>query len=597
MFSVLLAALLAGSPTATVPFPQPTSSVAAADWLTPFEKGNGNTTATYQECIDYYQRLDTRYAEVTMRRAGTTDSGRPLHEVVISADGQNDPVGTRAAKRQVVLIQNGIHPGEPEGIDASMMLARDLVREPALRPLLDHLTVVIIPIYNVDGALNRNSTSRANQNGPESFGFRGNARNLDLNRDYVKQDSRNAQSFADLFQKWQPEVFVDTHTSNGADYQYTMTLIATQKDKLHPALSAYLTGRLLPSLYQGMEQRQWPLTPYVDFEGRTPDARGLQGFLETPRYSSGYAALFNTIGFITETHMLKAYRPRVKATYDFLYLLLQQLHLSAEELGKARAEANRQTAAQQTFPLVWQLDTTRAETLQFRGYEGRTKASEVSGLPRLYYDQKAPYTKPVKYFNTFRPAVQVQAPQAYVLPQAWGEVAERLRRGGVQLRRLSRDTTLTAEVYYLGDFATVPRPYEGHYLHSRLQVRQEQQKQRFYRGDYVVSLDQPHRRFAIETLEPQATDSFFAWGFFDSVLQQKEHFSDYVFEDVAADLLRRDPKLRQQLEERKKADPAFAKSASAQLEFVYRHSPYCEPSHLRYPVVRWQGGALNTTGD
>ncbi|MCR5886275.1 M14 family metallopeptidase [Hymenobacter sp. J193] len=591
MFLVLLTALLAGTPPVAAPGP------AATDWRTPFEKGNGNTTATYRECIDYYQRLDSKYEEITMRRAGATDSGQPLHEVVISANGLSTPGLTRNAKRRVVFIQNGIHPGEPEGIDASMMLARDLVQEPALKPLLARLTVVIIPIYNVDGALNRNSTTRANQNGPESYGFRGNARNLDLNRDYVKQDSRNAQSFAELFAKWRPDVFVDTHTSNGADYQYTMTLIATQKDKLHPALSAYMTGRLLPSLYQGMEQRHWPLTPYVDFEGRTPDARGLQGFLETPRYSSGYAALFNTIGFITETHMLKAYQPRVKATYDFLTLLLQQLHLSADELGQARAEADRQTAAQQTFPLTWQLDTTRAETLQFRGYEGRTKPSEVSGLPRLYYDQKAPYTRPVKYYNTFRPGVQVQAPRAYVLPQAWAEVAERLKRGGVQLRRLSRDTTLTAEAYYLGDFATSPRPYEGHYLHSRLQVRPEQQKIRFSRGDYVVSLDQPQRRFAIETLEPQATDSFFTWGFFDSVLQQKEHFSDYVFEDLAADLLRRDPKLRQQLEERKKSDPAFAKSAIAQLEFVYRHSPYYEASHLRYPVVRWQGGPLNTMAD
>ncbi|MBG8553535.1 M14 family metallopeptidase [Hymenobacter guriensis] len=589
MFLVLLTALLAS----TRPVPEP----AAADWRTPFEKGNGNTTVTYRECIDYYQRLDAKYAEITMRPAGATDSGQPLHEVVVSGNGLNDPAATRAAGRRVVFIQNGIHPGEPEGIDASLMLARDLVQKPALKKLLDHLTVVIIPIYNVDGALNRNSTTRANQNGPESYGFRGNARNLDLNRDYVKQDSRNAQSFAELFARWRPDVFVDTHTSNGADYQYTMTLIATQKDKLHPALSAYMTGRLLPSLYQGMEKRHWPLTPYVDFEGRTPDARGLQGFLETPRYSSGYAALFNTIGFITETHMLKAYQPRVKATYDFLYLLLQQLAQSSDELARARAEADRQTAAQQTFPLNWQRDTTRAETLQFRGYEGRTKPSEVSGLLRLYYDQKVPYTKPIKYYNTFRAGVQVQAPRAYVLPQAWTEVAERLKRGGVQLRRLSRDTTLTAEAYYLGDFATSPRPYEGHYLHSRLQVRAEQQKIRFFRGDYVVSLDQPQRRFAIETLEPQATDSFFAWGFFDSVLQQKEHFSDYVFEDVAADLLRRDPKLRQQLEERKKTDPSFAQSASAQLEFVYRHSPYYEASHLRYPVVRWQGGALETMAD
>ncbi|UYZ60374.1 M14 family metallopeptidase [Hymenobacter latericus] len=579
---LLAAGLLASSPAAD---PKP-------DWRTPFEKGDGNTTATYAECIAYYQRLAAAYPEIKVRETGSTDVGLPLHEVVISADGDADPASTRQKNRRVLLIQNGIHPGEPEGIDASMMLARDLVQLKKLRPLLRNVTVVIIPIYNVDGALSRNSTTRANQNGPREYGFRGNARNLDLNRDYIKQDSRNARTFAELFRKWQPEVFVDTHTSNGADYQYTMTLIATQKDKLHPALSEYLTKRLLPALYGGMEKKKWPLTPYVDFEGRTPDARGLQGFLETPRYSTGYATLFNTVGFVTETHMLKAYKPRVQATYDFLQVLLGQVNTDAAAIATARAEADRQTAAQRQFALAWQLDTTQAETLSFRGYEGKTKPSEVSGQPRLYYDRKAPFTKAIPYYNTFRPTVQATAPRAYLVPQAWGEVIERLQRGGLQLQRLTRDTTLTTEVYFIEDYKTGQRPYEGHYVHNQVRVRPAQRSVAFRRGDYVVWLNQPQNRLAVETLEPQATDSYFAWGFFDSILQQKEYFSDYVFEDVAAELLRQKPELRQQLEARKKADPAFAQSAAAQLDWVYRQSANYEPTHLRYPVARWQGGSL-----
>ncbi|MET4104990.1 M14 family metallopeptidase [Hymenobacter sp. UYP22] len=565
-----------------------TAAVAAPapDWRTPFEKGNGNTTTTHAECIAYYQQLDAAYPEIQLREAGLTDSGRPLHEVVVSLDGDFDPASLRAKGRRVVFIQNGIHPGEPEGIDASMMLARDYVQKKELRRQLADVVLVFIPIYNVDGSLNRNSTTRTNQNGPESYGFRGNARNLDLNRDYIKQDSRNARSFAQLFQRWQPDVYVDTHTSNGADYQYTMTLIATQKDKLHPALSQYMQQRLLPALYGGMDKKKWYLTPYVDFEGRTPDARGLVGFLETPRYSTGYTTLFNTIGFVTETHMLKTYTPRVRATYDFLDLLIRQVHQDGAALSQARAAATEQTRTQQQFTLGWKLDTTQAERFSFRGYAGNLKPSEVSGLPRLSYNRQAPYTKSVPYYNTFRPTATVQRPRAYVIPQAWGEVVERLRLSGVQMRALSADTVINGEAYYIQDYKTGARPYEGHYLHNQVQVRTVRQPRPFLRGDYVISLNQPAARYLIETLEPQATDSFFAWGFFDSILQQKEYFSDYVFEDVAAELLRRKPELRAQLEEKKKTDPAFAASAAAQLDWVYRQSEHYEASHLRYPVLR-----------
>ena len=435
-----------------------------------------------------------------------------MHEVVVSLDGDADPASVHRKSRRVVFIQNGIHPGEPEGIDACMALVRDYVQQKDLRRQLADVTLVVIPAYNVDGMLARNATTRANQNGPETYGFRGNARNLDLNRDYLKQDSRNARSFARLFAKWQPDVFVDTHTSDGADYQYTMTLISTQPDKLHPVLSEYLRHSLLPALYGGMEKRQSSMTPYVDFEGRTPDARGLVGFLETPRYATGYTTLFNCIGFITETHMLKAYAPRVQAQYNFLDLMVRAVHAQAAALGQAHATADAQLLTQTTFPLGWELDSTSADQVSFRGYEGVLKPSAVSGLPRLYYDHTRPYTRTIPYYNTFRPTVSVEKPAAYLIPQAWTEVTDRLRLAGVQLRALPHDTTLTVETYYMQDYKTGPKPYEGHYLHSAVELRTARQERTFRAGDLVATLQQPAARYLVEALEPQATDSFFAWG-------------------------------------------------------------------------------------
>jgi len=581
MFTFLLTSLITF---ALTPAPAPA-------WRTPFENDPaGNTTATYAECIAYYQKLAAAYPQqMKLAEAGPTDSGLPLHEVVLSADGDADPTSIRQKNRRILFIQNGIHPGEPEGIDASMMLARDLLQQPLLRKLLAQVTVVIVPVYNIDGMLNRNATTRANQNGPATYGFRGNARHLDLNRDYIKQDSRNARSFAALFQKWQPDIFVETHTSNGADYQYTMTLIATQHSKLAPALGTYLQNQLLPALYQSMAQKKWPMTPYVDFEGQTPES-GLRAFLETPRYSTGYAALFNTIGFMPETHMLKAFAPRVHATYDFLKTMLETVGTQAPALAVARVQAAADQAAQTTFPLAWALDDSQSETVQFHGYEGHMKPSEVSGQPRLYYDRAAPFTRPVKYFNTFKVTATARCPTAYIIPKVWVEVADILRRNGATLEPLAHDVTVPVEVYYFQDFKTTPKPFEGHYVHSQAQLRTASETTTFHSGDFVVYLTAAAPlRYLLETLEPQATDSFFAWGFFDSVLQQKEHYSDYVFEDVAADLLRRDPALRQRLEKLKQQDAAFATNGSAQLEWVYLNSPYHEAGHNRYPIARWLG--------
>jgi hypothetical protein len=588
LFATLLAASLLGAPPV---LPPPTG--APTPLITPFERDPAhNTTATYAECLTFYKALATAYpTTVQLREAGLTDSGQPLHEVVLSADGTFDPAASRAKGRPVLFIQNGIHPGEPEGIDASMLLARDVLRDKKLLPLLKRVTLVIVPVYNVDGMLNRNSTTRANQNGPQAYGFRGNARHLDLNRDYVKQDSRNARSFAALFQKWRPEIFVDTHTSNGADYQYTITLIPTQHNKLAPALGAYLQGQLLPALYAGMAKKKWPMTPYVDFEGETPES-GLRAFMESPRYSTGYAALFNSIGFMPETHMLKAFGPRVRATYDLLVTYLQTTATQAPALLAARATADQALGTQTRFPLAWALSDTATTTMQFRGYEAGHKPSAVSGQLRLYYDRTRPYTRPVPYYNTARPTVVVEAPLAYAIPAAWTEVIDMLRRNGVVLRQLSEPLAGNGETYTLEDYKTTAKPYEGHYVHSQVKLGgRTSGAATLPAGTYLaICAEQgPARRYLLEALEPAATDSFFAWGFFDSVLQQKEHYSDYVFEDLAAELLAKNSAVRQQLEDAKKADPTLAASGARQLDWVYQHSPYAEPGYRRYPVVRWQG--------
>lgn len=541
---------------------------------------------TYEEAIAGYEKLAEGSFMAQLHAVGSTDVGQPLHVLIIDKDGDTD-LGETAEDKVVVLINNGIHPGEPCGIDASFKLATNLLsRDKKWEKLLNKTRVCIIPVYNVGGALNRGCCSRANQNGPDAYGFRGNARNLDLNRDFIKSDSQNAWAFQRIFQAVRPQVFVDTHTSNGADYQYTMTMITTQPDKATEALTTYIRDRANPEVFKRMADRGWEMTPYVNSMGRTPNS-GIQDFLETPRYSTGYAALYHALGFTAETHMFKPFADRVESTYQFLWSLLELANDDRDEILRMYANARAQVRVQQEFALSWELDTTQWREIPFRGYKVDTLISEVTGQERIRYDRDRPENLTIRYFDHFKPKVTVKAPSHYIIPQGWHEVLDRLKANGVRMYALEEDEVKEVEAYHISDYDTGTRPYEGHYLHRDVEVEVISEDIQFRAGDFLIPVDQYAKRYIIETLEPQGVDSFFAWNFFDSILQQKEWFSDYVFEDKAAEMLLENPALKTEFEEKQGSDEQFAASAFYQLYWLYQHSNHYEQSFNRYPVYRF----------
>lgn len=551
---------------------------------TPFEQNNEHT-ATYDEIVSFYKSLSLYSSLVKTFEFGMTDIGDPLQEVIIDREGLTNPRDIRAKGRAIVMINNGIHPGEPCGIDASMMMARDLVASDTYASILESISFVIVPVYNIGGCINRNGYSRPNQSGPESYGFRGNARNFDLNRDFVKCDSKNAQSFNQLFTKWSPDILIDNHTSNGADYQYTMTLIATQEDKISPSLGGYMREQLVPALYKNMAADRFKMIPYVDMVGKTPE-KGIVSFVDSGRYSSGYAALHHTIAFMPETHMLKPFKDRVWSTYDFMKHTFAIIKAQKTELLQARKEAFEYYNSCKEVPLQWKMDMSKSTPIEFDGYEAGYKASEVSGLDRLYYDRSKPYTKTIPFYDTAKSTRSVKRPKAYIIPSGYAAIIDRLRMNQVEMTVLESEASFDVEMYYIEDYKTTKRPYEGHYLHSDVEIRTVQMQRKYRKGDVIVYLNQAANRYIIETLEPQGDDSFFNWNFMDAILQQKEYFSSYIFEDLAAQYLREDPELKAALEAKRQADPAFAKDGYAQLKFVYKRSPHYEKTHNLYPIAR-----------
>jgi hypothetical protein len=224
--------------------------------------------------------------------------------------------------------------------------------------------------------------------------------------------------------------------------------------------------------------------------------------------------------------------------------------------------------------------------ISFNGYKAVHQPSSVTGMTRLLYDHASPYEKKIRYYNHYKEKVSVQKPYAYIVPQCWRKVVDQLRINRINMQRLAKDTKLECEVYYIDDFTTAEHPYEAHYLHSNVKVHSEIQHLRFFKGDYVIDADQPENRFIVETLEPQGVDSYFSWGIFDAILQEKEYFSSYVFEEKAEAMLKNDPELKKDFEAKKLSDAAFSRDADAQLNYIYERSPYFEKSYRRYPVVR-----------
>ncbi|MDN3724601.1 M14 family metallopeptidase [Aequorivita sp. SDUM287046] len=554
-----------------------------------FENSGGNQTATYQETIAFYLALEKKFPPIKVYEMGQTDSGFQLHVVIFDPENtpqKNSKESFSKNGKNLLLINNGIHPGEPDGIDATMLLLRDFAENKI--PFPKNTIIATIPIYNIGGALNRNSTSRTNQNGPDEYGFRGNARNYDLNRDFIKNDTKNARAFAEIFHWLNPDLFIDNHVSNGADYQYVLTHLFTQHNKLGGEMGHYLHTSLMPQLEDSLQQKKWDITPYVNVFNQVPEL-GFTQFLDSPRYASGYTTLFNTFGLTVETHMLKPYKQRVEGTYALMKSFISIAEKDASKIKRLRTNAVEKYKVGSYYPLSWEVDSTKTSTLNFKGFEGKMVPSKITGSDRLKYFLDKPFVKDVVYYNYFKPMDSVKIPSAYIVPNGYWNVIDLLKLNNIEFSEIKNDSTISAEVYHIKSFETVKNPFEGHYLHYRTEVSKGIEQVSLKPGDIIIKTQQPGIRYLLETLEPSATDSFFNWNFFDAILQQKEGFSPYVWEDMAENFLNENPETKKEFEAKKRNDPEFSKNWYMQLDWIHKKSTFYEKSHLRYPIVRVGG--------
>jgi len=550
---------------------------------------DSNHSLTWEEAISFYTSLDQAYPEAQLKEMGMTDAGRPLHLFIISGDEEFNPAEIRRKGKAVILINNGIHPGEPEGIDASARFAADiLANRDGMKKYLRNCVIAIIPVYNVGGALTRSPYWRIDQNGPDEKGARRNTRFLDLNRDFVKQDSRDARAFAEIFGYLDPDVFLDTHTTNGSDHQFTVTLIATQPERMYPQMEQFFRARMLPELYSRMRtEYDNEMVPYVQYTERG-EIKAIMGFEEHLYYSTGFATLYNSFSFMTETLTYKPYAERVKGTLQFITELVRFTSENFREMLSLRNEANRRTLTERNYVLKWEMDTTRWDLLAYRGYRYEETTAPITGRRTGFYNHDKPYVDTIRYYNYFNPAITVTAPAAYVVPFAWEEVIERLHNNGVVMHQLEHDTSMTVETYYIESYEPAKRATQGHYFNTGVKVRPQIQEIEYLKGDYVIPLNQRSNQYIVYMLEPQSESGFFTWNFFDSFLEGQDWYSAWGFESHLKELLDNDPVLRTAFEKVKNEDTEIATDPVAQLQWLYQNTPVSELEKrtMLYPVGR-----------
>lgn len=539
-----------------------------------------NSSPTYPELIDYYKKLDKEHMEIELYAMGESDYGLPIYLCIVNGAQDSLKSLEKAKKGTTILINNAIHAGEPDGINATLIWLDNWIKKG--KKTKDIPVIAIIPAYNVGGMMNRTTNSRANQNGPEEYGFRGNAQNLDLNRDFIKMDSKNAFTFAKIYHALDPDVFVDTHVSNGADYQYTLTYISSMKERMAPSLREMTYEKLIPSLTKTLKKKNWDLFPYVELMKETPEG-GIHAFNDLPRYAMGYASLFDAISFTVETHMLKPFPQRVQATYDFLADLILYTSDHSKEIEKAKLESRAYWQNDKQFEFNFQL-TEKKDSILFKGFEFTNPLSPVTGLPRLKYHQDRPFEKYVPHFNTFTPKDSAVIPEYIILGGQCEEVIARLKQNGVVFRQFSQDTMIEISRERVAEFKSNAKPYEGHFYHNHLEDNYEFVAQNFKKGDVLIETNQYQRNFILSTLISRAEDSYFRWNFFDSYLQQKEYFSPYVFEEQALEILNQKPWLKEELELMKVSNKEFRESSWDQLYFIYKNSDMFEQSYYLLPI-------------
>jgi hypothetical protein len=548
-------------------------------WITIAEKTGFRATSTYAQTVVWLKQLAVAAPEVRLVSLGRSPEGRDIWMVIVSRDRLFTPETLQRAARPTLFVQAGIHAGEIDGKDAGLMFLRELTVGGRWKSLLDKANFMFVPIFNVDGHERASQYGRINQRGPDVVGWRTNAQNLNLNRDYTKLDTDEMRAMVAALDRWRPDLYMDIHVSDGSDYQYDVTF-GWNAGVHSPRSTRWLEGTLAPAVRGGLRAMghiPGPLIPEDPVNGLT---------METvpPRFSTGYGDLRHIPSMLVETHSLKPYEQRVLGTLILLQSTLQTLGL--EGVALKRAAMYDTESRPDPVPIDWRVPPASAniEMMDYLGVESRTSPSTISGSTRTEYLGR-PTTRPLAVYRQNEVSLSIPRTKAYWIPPAWSSIADRLKMHGVSVDRISEARDVAVDMYRLDNPKFEAEPFEGH-TRVATTPRVEHRTERFPAGSYRVSTEQPLGDLVTVLLEPASSDSFLQWGFFHPIFQRTEYSEAYVTEPMAEQMLAEDPALKSEFDRRLATDEAFRASAEQRLDFFYSRTPFADPRWRLYPIAR-----------
>jgi len=550
-------------------------------WITVAENTGFHATPNYEQTVAYLRQLVLAAPELRMISLGRSPEGRDIWMVVASRDRLFTPETLQRSGRPTLFVQAGIHAGEIDGKDAGLILLRELTVGGRWRALLDRANLLFVPIFNVDGHERTSAYNRINQRGPDITGWRTNARNLNLNRDYSKLDTPEMRAMVTALDQWRPDLYIDTHVTDGADYQYDVTFGWNESTGYSSHAVRWLRSTLAPQLNASLRAMGHIPGPLI------PDdlAQGLTIANDSPRFSTGYGDVRHIPTVLVETHSLKPYDQRVLGTLVLLQSALQTL--GQEGVALKRAIMNDSESRVNPVPLAWRVPKATGgtpETIDLLLIESHTIPSTISGINKVEYLGK-PVTVRRAVYRESEVAASVPRARAYWIPPAWSDVDERLKIHGIAVQRISEPRELEVDMYRLRQPKYDAESFEGH-VRVTATPSIEHRRERFPAGSFRVSTDQPLGDLVTVLLEPASTDSFLQWGFFDPIFQRTEYVENYVIEAMAEQMLVSDSALKAEFEQRLATDEAFRSSPEQRLDFFYSRTSYADPRWRLYPVAR-----------
>jgi len=556
------------------------------DLLTQAELTGFRKTETYDEVIAFLTRLERLSPYLHVSFIGPSEQGRRIPVVVASKEKLFDPAQRFKSAKPVALVLNSIHAGEVDGTDATLILLRDIALTNRL-DLLDGVTLLTVVVYNVDGHARVSPYNRPNQNGPEEMGYRSNARGLDLNRDFVKADAKETRALLALADAWKPDLFVDDHVSDGADFQATLTVSYANEPVTPKPLRDWLKAVVPKALFDVRDAGFGTSDTYVEFRDRGDPLKGFDSSVFAPRYSTGYFPIRNVPSILVETHALKSFGDRVRSNMVFLRALLERTGHDATNLlaarEKARSEA-RSAPAGTPVVVAAEGDPARPESVDFPTYAWTEALSEVTGRPVVRWDPTQKKTIRVPSLEHARATVTVPRPAAYLVPPGFGNVEERLKAHGIRYEVLPAARTLAVGTSRASSAVFAKTSYQGR-VRVDAKIAHAVETRVIPAGSLYVPLDTELANVAIALLEPESPDSLFAWGELSSCLEEKETMDTRVLDPLAREMLAKDAALKAEWEEKLK-DPAFAADVRARRLFFYRRTPYFDETVGLVPVFR-----------